>query len=154
MGPTIPACEVDADRPQPLALTGLSHYYIPSFPPIRQKLFAKLFARMPLLQARVSAGEAGLETLVPKISKQRSKQLDGIELIRLRRETRNQRLCFSSRGHLFSAAFHSGHSLPAKCSMNGGAPAILDPFVWLSYRCFTARGEESIPIYGDFGLVQ
>jgi hypothetical protein len=34
------------------------------------------------------------------------------------------------------------------------APAILDLFVWLSYRCFTARGKESIPIFGDFGLVQ
>jgi hypothetical protein len=34
------------------------------------------------------------------------------------------------------------------------APAILDLFVWLSYRCFTAHGKESIPIFGDFGLVQ
>jgi hypothetical protein len=34
------------------------------------------------------------------------------------------------------------------------APAILDLFVWLSYRCFTARGKESIPIFGDFGLVR
>jgi hypothetical protein len=34
------------------------------------------------------------------------------------------------------------------------APAILDLFVWLSYRCFTSKGKESIPIFGDFGLVQ
>jgi len=34
------------------------------------------------------------------------------------------------------------------------APAILDLFVWLSYRCYTARGKESIPIFGEFGLVQ
>jgi hypothetical protein len=34
------------------------------------------------------------------------------------------------------------------------APAILDLFVWLSYRCFTAKGKESIPIFGGFGLVR
>ena len=34
------------------------------------------------------------------------------------------------------------------------APGILDLFVWLSYRCFTAKGKESIPIFGDFGLVR
>ena len=33
------------------------------------------------------------------------------------------------------------------------APAILDLFVWLSYRCFTAKSKESIPIFGVFGLV-
>jgi hypothetical protein len=33
-------------------------------------------------------------------------------------------------------------------------PAILDLFIWLSYRCFTAKGEERIPIFGDFGLVR
>jgi hypothetical protein len=33
------------------------------------------------------------------------------------------------------------------------APAILDTFVWLSYRCFITKGKESIPIFGDFGLV-
>jgi hypothetical protein len=32
------------------------------------------------------------------------------------------------------------------------APAALDLFMWLSYRCFTAKGEERIPIFGDFGL--
>jgi hypothetical protein len=34
------------------------------------------------------------------------------------------------------------------------APAALDLFTWLSYRCFNAKGEERIPIFGDFGLVQ
>jgi hypothetical protein len=32
------------------------------------------------------------------------------------------------------------------------APAALDLFMWLSYRCFTANGPERIPIFGDFGL--
>jgi len=32
------------------------------------------------------------------------------------------------------------------------APAVLDLFMWLSYRCFFAKGEESIPIFGSFGL--
>jgi len=34
---------------------------------------------------------------VSRITKQLAKQLDGIELVRLRRETRDQKLCFSSR---------------------------------------------------------
>jgi hypothetical protein len=33
------------------------------------------------------------------------------------------------------------------------APAVLDLFVWLSYRCHTARREESIPLFGPKGLV-
>ena len=32
------------------------------------------------------------------------------------------------------------------------SPAVLDLFMWLSYRCFTAKGEEAIPLFGDFGL--
>jgi hypothetical protein len=32
------------------------------------------------------------------------------------------------------------------------APGMLDFFVWLSYRCFTARGDEQIPLFGTFGL--
>ena len=31
-------------------------------------------------------------------------------------------------------------------------PPALDLFMWLSYRCFTAKGPERIPIFGDFGL--
>ena len=33
------------------------------------------------------------------------------------------------------------------------SPAALDLFMWLSYRCFTARGKEHVPLFGDFGLV-
>lgn len=33
------------------------------------------------------------------------------------------------------------------------SPAALDLFMWLSYRCFTAKGSERVPIFGDFGLV-
>ncbi len=32
------------------------------------------------------------------------------------------------------------------------SPAVLDLFMRLSYRCFTAKGTESIPLFGDFGL--
>ncbi|MEO8660900.1 MAG: replication protein RepA [Bryobacteraceae bacterium] len=32
------------------------------------------------------------------------------------------------------------------------APAALDLFTWLSYRCFTARGEEEVPLFGATGL--
>ncbi len=34
------------------------------------------------------------------------------------------------------------------------APAVLDLFMWLSYRCFVAKGPESIPIFGPSGLVR
>ena len=33
-----------------------------------------------------------------------------------------------------------------------GAPAALDLFMWLSYRCFVASGQESIPLFGERGL--
>ena len=33
-----------------------------------------------------------------------------------------------------------------------GAPAVLDLYMWLSYRCFKAKGPEAIPIFGPFGL--
>jgi hypothetical protein len=32
------------------------------------------------------------------------------------------------------------------------APGVLDLFMWLSYRCFTAKGQESIPLFGPAGL--
>jgi hypothetical protein len=32
------------------------------------------------------------------------------------------------------------------------APAVLDLFMWLAYRCFVAKGPESIPLFGSFGL--
>lgn len=35
-----------------------------------------------------------------------------------------------------------------------GAPAVLDLLMWLSYRCHIAQRQESIPIFGSFGLAQ
>ncbi len=35
-----------------------------------------------------------------------------------------------------------------------GAPAVLDLFLWLSYRCFLATTEEAIPLFEAFGLAQ
>ncbi|MGH9629138.1 MAG: replication protein RepA, partial [Bryobacteraceae bacterium] len=32
------------------------------------------------------------------------------------------------------------------------APAALDLFTWLAYRCFAVRAEEKMPLFGDFGL--
>jgi hypothetical protein len=32
------------------------------------------------------------------------------------------------------------------------SPAVLDLFMWLSYRCFAAKSEESVPIFGPLGL--
>ncbi len=32
------------------------------------------------------------------------------------------------------------------------APAVLDLFMWLAYRCFVAKGEEHIPLFGEYGL--
>ena len=32
------------------------------------------------------------------------------------------------------------------------SPGALDLFLWLSYRCFTAKGRESIPLFGPMGL--
>jgi len=46
------------------------------------------------------------------------------------------------------------HPIPADLEavrLLSAAPAILDLFVWLSYRCFTCKGKESIPIFGNFG---
>ena len=34
----------------------------------------------------------------------------------------------------------------------GSAPGALDLFVWLAYRCFVAKGEERIPLFGEYGL--
>jgi hypothetical protein len=32
------------------------------------------------------------------------------------------------------------------------SPAALDLCMWLSCRCFTAKGQERVPIFGNFGL--
>jgi hypothetical protein len=34
----------------------------------------------------------------------------------------------------------------------GAAPVVLDLFMWLVYRCFIAKGEERIPLFGAYGL--
>jgi hypothetical protein len=47
------------------------------------------------------------------------------------------------------------HSIPTDLEAAkalSSAPAALDLFMWLSYRCFTAKGQERIPMFGDFGL--
>ena len=47
------------------------------------------------------------------------------------------------------------HSIPTDLEAAkalSSAPAALDLLMWLSYRCFTAKGQERIPIFGDFGL--
>ena len=46
------------------------------------------------------------------------------------------------------------HSIPTDLEAAralSSAPAALDLFMWLSYRCFTAKGPERVPIFGDFG---
>ncbi|MGC2661210.1 MAG: replication protein RepA [Bryobacteraceae bacterium] len=48
------------------------------------------------------------------------------------------------------------HSIPTDLEAAkalSSAPAALDLYMWLSYRCFTARKPERIPIFGQFGLV-
>ncbi|MBL0161837.1 MAG: replication initiator protein A [Bryobacterales bacterium] len=47
------------------------------------------------------------------------------------------------------------HPIPADLEVVkvfGSAPAVLDLFMWLTYRCFISKAEERIPLFGDFGL--
>jgi Plasmid encoded RepA protein len=47
------------------------------------------------------------------------------------------------------------HPIPADLEavkVLAGAPAVLDLFMWLSYRCFLAKGKETIPLFGPYGL--
>jgi hypothetical protein len=49
----------------------------------------------------------------------------------------------------------TGHPIPTDLEavrVLSASPAVLDLFMWLSYRCFSARGEEEIPIMGQYGL--
>jgi hypothetical protein len=49
----------------------------------------------------------------------------------------------------------TSHPIPADLEavrVLAGAPAALDLFLWLSYRCFGAKAEERIPLFGPFGL--
>jgi hypothetical protein len=50
----------------------------------------------------------------------------------------------------------SSHPIPTDLEAAkalSASPAALDLFTWLSYRCFTARGRERVPLFGEFGLV-
>ena len=49
----------------------------------------------------------------------------------------------------------TAHPIPADLEavkVLAGSPAVLDLFMWLSYRCFLAKGKESIPLFGAYGL--
>ena len=49
----------------------------------------------------------------------------------------------------------TAHPIPADLEavkVLAGAPAVLDLFMWLSYRCFLAKGRETIPLFGPRGL--
>ncbi len=49
----------------------------------------------------------------------------------------------------------TAHSIPADLEAAkalSSSPAALDLFMWLSYRCFTAKDQERVPVFGDFGL--
>jgi hypothetical protein len=49
-----------------------------------------------------------------------------------------------------------GHPIPTDLEtvkVLAAVPAVLDLFMWLTYRCFVARGPESIPIFGPCGPV-
>jgi hypothetical protein len=49
----------------------------------------------------------------------------------------------------------AAHPIPADMEavkVLASAPAVLDLFMWLSYRCFVARGKETIPLFGPHGL--
>ena len=51
----------------------------------------------------------------------------------------------------------SEHPIPADreaVKVLASAPAVLDLFVWLTYRCFSAKGPEQIPLFGSYGLAQ
>lgn len=50
-----------------------------------------------------------------------------------------------------------GHPIPSDLEaikVLAAAPALLDLFMWLSYRCFVSKGPESIPLFGPSGLTQ
>jgi len=47
------------------------------------------------------------------------------------------------------------HPIPADMEavkVLASAPAVLDLFMWLSYRCFVAKGKETIPLFGPRSL--
>ncbi len=49
----------------------------------------------------------------------------------------------------------SEHPIPTDLDavrVPSASPAVLDLFMWLSYRCFSVKNEESIPLSGGLGL--
>ena len=49
------------------------------------------------------------------------------------------------------------HPIPADLEavkLLAAAPAVLDLFMWLTYRCFVAKGPEQIPLFGEHGLTR
>lgn len=49
----------------------------------------------------------------------------------------------------------AAHPIPADLEavkVLAGAPAALDLFMWLSYRCFLEKDKEIIPLFGAYGL--
>ncbi len=51
----------------------------------------------------------------------------------------------------------AAHPIPADIEavkVLAASPAVLDLFVWLTYRCFSSKGPERIPLFGPLGLVQ
>ena len=49
----------------------------------------------------------------------------------------------------------TAHPIPADLEavkVLAGKPAVLDLFMWLSYRCFLAKDKETIPLFGAYGL--
>jgi hypothetical protein len=49
----------------------------------------------------------------------------------------------------------SAHPVPADLvaiKVLAAAPALLDLFMWLTYRCFVAKGPEAIPLFGPLAL--
>lgn len=49
-----------------------------------------------------------------------------------------------------------GHPIPTDMEAAkalSSSPAALDLFMWLSYRCFVAKGKERVSLFGEFGLV-
>jgi len=50
----------------------------------------------------------------------------------------------------------TAHPIPADLEAAralSSSPAALDLLMWLSYRCFTAKGPERVPLFGGFGLM-
>ncbi len=50
----------------------------------------------------------------------------------------------------------SSHPIPTDLQAAkalSSSPAALNLFTWLPYLCFTARGQERVPLFGEFGLL-